>query len=74
MTRKSKREIENELAELENGPPGDYPQLDTLAEFLSYDWEEIDPEQNLVRRKDTGEVYHFPQEFRDTLLGVLGDG
>ena len=74
MTRKSKREIEEQLSELENGPPGEYPQLDTLAEFLGYEWEEVDEEQNLVRRQDNGEVYHFPQEFRDVLLEQLPDG
>ena len=73
MTRKSKREIENELADLEDGPPGDYPELDNLAEFLGYEWEDVDEEHNLVRRQDNGEVYHFPQEFRDVLLEMLSD-
>lgn len=71
MTRKSKREIENELAELENGPPGEYPQLDTVAEFLGYDWEDVDADRNLVRRMDNGEVYHCPQAFREKLREVL---
>ena len=73
MTRKSKREIEEQLADLEDGPPGEYPELDNLALFLSQDWEEVDEEHNLVRRQDNGEVYHFPQEFRDVLLEQLPD-
>jgi len=73
MTRKSKREIQQALDDMEAGPPGDYPQLDSLALLLSYDWEIIDDENNLWERQDTGQVYHFPQEMQDSLESALFD-
>ena len=60
MTRKSRREIERELDDIEEGSSGEYPTVD-LALLLSYDWEAVDKERNLKRRQDTGEVYYFPE-------------
>jgi len=60
MPRKSRREIEQTLEEIEEGPPGEYPTVD-LALALSCDWETVDKERNLKRRQDTGEVYYFPE-------------
>jgi len=60
MTRKSRREIEATLEDIEQGPPGEYPTVD-LALVLSCDWEPVDKERNLKRRQDTGEVYYFPE-------------
>lgn len=60
MPRKSKREIEQQLEDIEEGPPGEYPTVD-LALVLSCEWETVDKERNLKRRQDTGEVYYFPE-------------
>jgi len=45
MPRKSKREIEQQLEDIEQGPPGEYPTVD-LALVLSCDWE---PDSDVVR-------------------------
>jgi len=71
VTRKSKREIARVVEDMEDGPPGEYPTLDTLAELLAYDWKIVDEENNLWERQDTGEVYHHPQESQDGLEAAL---
>jgi len=57
--KKSKREIERQLEEIEEGPPGEYPTV-TLCEIFSCEWETVDEERRLERRQDTGEIYYFP--------------
>jgi len=71
--RRSKRDIEQTLEEIEDAPPGEYPVLDTLAELLAYDWEVVDEENNLWERQDTGQIYHHPQEIQDGLEAALSE-
>ena len=61
MTRKSKRDIERTLEELDPEPSKAYPTV-TLAEALreGVKWESVDEEKRLKRREDTGEIYYFP--------------
>lgn len=73
MTRKSKREIARELDEIEDGPPGDYPLLDTLSNLLSHDWEVVDEENNLWERQSDGKIYHRPQELQDGFEAALSE-
>jgi hypothetical protein len=62
MTRKSKREIERKVNELDTTPYDDYPVLDNLAMLLGYDWEEVEGGERLRRRKDTGQLYYYPEQ------------
>lgn len=73
MTRKSKREIEQKLDELDPDPADEYPVLDTLAELLGYDWETVEEGEQLVRRKETGQIYYFPPEC-EAAVSDLFDG
>lgn len=57
MTRKSPREIERKLEDLETPPAGKYPLVDDLSVMLGYEWETVDEDENLYRRKDTGSIY-----------------
>lgn len=59
MTRKSKREIEQRLDELDADPADEYPTV-TLAGLFSWEWEPVDENPNLKRRKETGEIYYHP--------------
>ena len=59
MTRKSKRDIERTLEELDPEPSKQYPTV-SLAEALRYEWETVGEENRLKRRKRTGEVFYFP--------------
>lgn len=60
MTRKSKREIEQRLEELDTDPADEYPTV-TLAGLLAWEWESVDEERNLKRRQETGEIYYHPE-------------
>jgi hypothetical protein len=60
MTRKSKGEIEQQLEEIEKGPPGDYPTA-TLNAIWACDWETVDEERRLERCEDTGQIYYIPE-------------
>lgn len=73
MTRKSKREIARKLEDIEDGPPGEYPKLDTIVLLLKHDWEIVDEENSLWERQDTGEIYHHPQEMQDKLEAALSE-
>jgi hypothetical protein len=75
MTRKSKREIEQQLEEIEEGPPGDYPHLDNLSLFFGYEWDfESVGKDRLVEREKDGKVFYFPEEFETALRENLSDG
>lgn len=74
MTRKSKREIERGLDEIDPNPYDEYPQLDTLAELLSYDWEKVEGEEYLYRRADNNQIHHLPPDFADVLEGLVHEG
>lgn len=73
MTRKSKREIERVLDKIDDYPHDEYPRLDTLAELLGYDWEEVEGEDELRRRADTGEIYYFPEGAQDAFVEAFSD-
>jgi len=73
MTRKSKREIAKALDDIEDGPPGEYPTLNTISELLGYEWEVVDDENNLWERQDTGQIYHHPQEVQDGFEAALSE-
>lgn len=70
MTRKSKREIERELDKMDTTPAGEYPQLDTLAEVLSYDWVKVEGEEDLYRREDSGIIHYMPPGFKQLLTDL----
>jgi len=75
MPRKSKREIEATLEDIEEGPPGDYPHLDNLALLLGYEWDfESMGEERLVERDKDGEMFFYPEEFEMVLQKNLADG
>ncbi len=59
MPRKSKREIEQQLEDLEGKTVEEYPRAH-LVLLLSYEWEIVDKERHLKRRQDTGEIYYCP--------------
>jgi hypothetical protein len=73
MTRKSKREIEQTLDEIEESPPSDYPVVDTLVEFLGFEWTCVDASENLYRREEEETVYHIPEDFQQAITDVLSD-
>lgn len=56
MTRKSKREIERRLDDINDGPPSTL----SIAQFLSGDWEPIPDEPLLSRDPATGELRRIP--------------
>jgi hypothetical protein len=74
MTRKSKREIEQKVEELDGVRVDGYPKLDNLAMILGFDWKQVDGEKNLYERQDTGEVYHAPPEVIQAISDALTDG
>jgi hypothetical protein len=73
MTRKSKREIEQRIEELD-GDSGkeEFPVLREIGLILKYEWESVEGHDNLVRRKDNGEIYRRP-EGRKSLAEVIGE-
>ena len=73
MTRKSRREIEQTLDEIEESPPSDYPVVDTLAEWLSYDWEYVDESENLYRREEDGTVHYLSEAFEQAMIETFFD-
>ncbi|WP_254830471.1 hypothetical protein [Haloglomus salinum] len=66
MTRKSKREIAEEVDELEETYTGEYPEVETLAGFLTPNWSAVDEERNLYEN-EAGEIHRIPQVFIDDL-------
>jgi hypothetical protein len=59
MTRKSKREIAQQLEELEVGPADEYPHA-SLADIWRFEWKAIDKGRRLYQKESTGEVYFIP--------------
>ena len=74
MTRKTKRDIERKLDEMDANPGQEYPKLDTLAELLGYDWEDVESEDEFWRRKETGQIYYFPQEIQEGFEEIFSQG
>lgn len=73
MTRKSRREIERKIEELDPKPSDEYPVVDNLAMLLGYEWEAVEGEDQLHRREDTGELYYFDPGFEQAVLDILSD-
>jgi hypothetical protein len=74
MTRKSKREIEQTLDEIEESPPNGYPVIDNLAVWLSAEWECVDESENLYRREADGKVHYLAEGFEQAIEEAFFDG
>jgi len=72
MPRRSKREIERRLEEIEPDVRDDYPVVDNLSVLLSQDWNTVDEEQNLYAN-EAGTVHYFDPEFIDTVADVVDE-
>lgn len=72
MTRKSKREIESRIEDLDPSLRDDYPLLDDLAMLFGYEWDfESMGEDRLVEREEDGKKFLFPEEIEETVRDLF---